>query len=117
MNSVSRQRVLREERWEESRMAENRGDILAALNIHRRILSEESSSYAVLARAGWLYYRLGLYEISLRYYKLACTISNEAGPFYRIMDRLSEQTESDMFAKMAESIYGAENKTIRSVAA
>lgn len=117
MNSVSRQRVLREKRWAESRKAESRGDIIAALNIHREIMSEEVTSYPVMVRAGWLYYQLGLYEVALRYYELAYSILHEGRPLNRLMNYLAEPGEADTYANVAESIYGTGNKSIRSAAA
>jgi tetratricopeptide (TPR) repeat protein len=117
MNAVSRQRVLQEDRWEESRNAERRGDIITALNIHRKIMSEEATSYPVMVRAGWLYYQLGLYEIALRYYELAYSISNEGRPLYRLMNCLAESGEADALANVAESIYGTGNPSIRYAAA
>lgn len=117
MNSVSRSRVLRKDHWEASRRAEKRGDLITALNIHRKILSEENSSYAVMVRAGWLYYRLGLYEISLRYYERACSSSKNARPLYGIMNCLTDESGSNTLASLAESIYGTENQSIRSAAA
>jgi tetratricopeptide (TPR) repeat protein len=117
MNSVSRQRISQNDRWEESRKAESRGDIITALNIHRKIMSEEVTSYTVMVRAGWLYYQLGLYEIALRYYELAYAISNEGRPLYRLMHCPAESGEADTLANVAESIYGTENPSIRYAAA
>jgi tetratricopeptide (TPR) repeat protein len=79
---------IRQERWAASRRAEEQGDVVKALEIHLGLINEESPSYAVMLRAGWLYYQLGLYEVALRYYELACSVSNEDWPLWGIKNCL-----------------------------
>jgi tetratricopeptide (TPR) repeat protein len=79
---------VRQERWAASRRAEEQGDIVKALEIHSGLISEESPSYAIMVRAGWLYYQLGLYEVALRYYELACSVSKDDWPLHGIKNCL-----------------------------
>ncbi|MDF7826473.1 hypothetical protein P4B35_20755 [Pontiellaceae bacterium B12227] len=117
MSSTRNRVVFRSERWAESVQAEERGDLFGALNIHRKIMSEATTSYHVMQRAGWLYYRLGLYEIALRYHALACSVSTGKRALYGSSDCLSAQGEAEALESMAESVYGTERRMLHSAAA
>lgn len=94
------------DQWAASRRAEEQGNIIKALEIHCDIINQESASYAVMLRAGWLYYRLGLYEVSLRYYELACSMSNDDWPLHGINNCLAAMEASCTSPEQAESMGG-----------
>ncbi|MDF7826474.1 hypothetical protein P4B35_20760 [Pontiellaceae bacterium B12227] len=102
MDIVESQDAMRQERWAASRRAEEQGDIVKALEIHQDLLSEEAPSYAVMLRAGWLYYRLELYDVSLRYYELACSISKDDWPLHEIKKCLAALEASCSLDEPAE---------------
>ncbi|VGO20330.1 tetratricopeptide repeat protein [Pontiella sulfatireligans] len=117
MTTTEKKKYLRENRWAKSRRAESRGDYKKALKIHKDILAEDDSSYAVFLRAGWLSYRLGAFEEALRFYEQASAISNDEGSVHGIMNCLIALGDADTLAKVAESIYGAQKPVHCSAAA
>jgi tetratricopeptide (TPR) repeat protein len=97
----------RSDRWAASRAAEERGDYRKALEIHRKILSEEKASYAASLRAGWLCYLLGAFNEALQYYERACALSSDDWPLYGIMNCLRALGDEESLAIVANSIYAA----------
>lgn len=108
MNSPEKQYDARQDRWEASRRAEEGGDYFQALEIHQEILKEEQASYAASLRAGWLCYKLGNFEESLRFYERASVLTNDDWPWFGIMNCLIALGETDTLARVAGSIYGTE---------
>lgn len=99
---------VRQECWAASRRAEEQGDLGRALEIHLDLMCEDVPSYAVLVRAGYLYFELGLYEVALRYYELACSVSNEDWPLGGIKRCLIALGEIDTLAEIGELVHGAD---------
>ena len=116
MKIMTRPGLSREVRWEKSRRAEQRGDYAKAFEIHRTILAEDDASYAASLRAGWLCYRLGDYEESLRFYERASTVTNDEWPLHGIMNCLTALGRTDALAEVAETIYGTGNRVVLPVA-
>ncbi|MDF7799444.1 hypothetical protein P4C99_08205 [Pontiellaceae bacterium B1224] len=101
---MEEQEHVRQERWVASQRAEEQGDLVRALEIHLEFISEESPSYAVMSRAGWLYYKLGLYEVALRYYELASSLSKEGWPLSDIKNCLIALGETYTLTEVGELV-------------
>lgn len=110
---MEQQEQVCQERWAASRRAEEQGDAVKALEIHLGLINEEAPSYAVMLRAGWLYYQLGLYEVALRYYELACSMSKEDWPLYGIKKCLIALGESYTLIEAGELVREADEPRSR----
>ncbi len=108
MTAMEGQYNARQDLWAASRGAECRGNFSQALEIHKLILDQEEISYAASLRAGWLCYKTGSYEESLRYYERACALSHETWPLYGIMNCLTALGKTESIARVARSIYEAD---------
>lgn len=104
MRAVDSSIIRTQKLWNASRRAENGGDLSGALEIHKQILIGDKASYASCLRAGWLYYKLGSYEESLRYYERASVLSSDAWPLYGIMNCLNALGEAEEAGRVAECI-------------
>ena len=61
--------------WQKSRSAEERGNLMRAIEIQKRIVSNESPTYASIFRLASLYYRNQNYNHALDCYQKAWDIS------------------------------------------
>jgi tetratricopeptide (TPR) repeat protein len=107
---------VQQDRWAESRRAEEQGDYEKALKIHQMILTEEKASYAASLRAGWLYYKMGAFEKSFQFYERACALSNDDWALYGMKNCLEALGNTEALVLVTEAICRAERRGTESAA-
>jgi tetratricopeptide (TPR) repeat protein len=116
MSTTQNRTVVEQDRWAESRRAEEQGDFEKALEIHQMILADEKASYASSLRAGWLYYKLGAFEKSFQFYERACALSDDDWALYGMRNCLEALGNTDALALVTDAICRAEHRGSESAA-